>query len=72
MRRQPVIGDVIVKMYPSFSGGYLTFYGLAETANLPVPIIADPGLLIAFRPDLIHAVTPVTRGLRLSVVSWFV
>jgi predicted 2-oxoglutarate/Fe(II)-dependent dioxygenase YbiX len=55
-----------------FSGGYLTFYGLAEAASMPVPIIAEPGLLIAFRPDLIHAVTPVTRGMRCSIVSWFV
>jgi predicted 2-oxoglutarate/Fe(II)-dependent dioxygenase YbiX len=55
-----------------FSGGYLTFYGLAAAASMPIPIIAEPGLLVAFRSDLIHAVTPVTGGTRCSIVCWFV
>jgi predicted 2-oxoglutarate/Fe(II)-dependent dioxygenase YbiX len=57
----------------TFSGGYLTFYGLVGGAvNLPVPLIAEPGLLVAFRSTMIHYVTPVTRGKRFAVACWFV
>jgi SM-20-related protein len=55
----------------SFSGGYLTLYGLGGAPSLPLPLIAAPGLLVAFRSDLIHAVTPVTRGMRHTIVGFF-
>jgi SM-20-related protein len=31
----------------------------------------EEGLLIAFRSDLLHEVTPVTHGERYTLVSWF-
>jgi SM-20-related protein len=54
----------------SYEGGSLTFYGLiGESVGLP--LTGSPGLLVAFRSELVHAVTPVTRGERCTVVGWF-
>jgi SM-20-related protein len=58
-----------------FSGGTLNFYGLlgqgsgGETIGLPLE--ARAGLLVAFRSDVVHGVSEVTRGQRFTVVSWF-
>jgi len=57
-----------------YGGGSLTFYGLMgdpRTEGLGFPLVGETGLLIAFRPDLLHEVTPVTHGERHTVVSWF-
>jgi SM-20-related protein len=32
---------------------------------------AEPGMLVAFRSETTHEVTPVTHGNRYSIVSWF-
>jgi SM-20-related protein len=58
----------------SYAGGALTFFGLmgdprVDTAGFP--LVGEPGLLVAFPSDLVHSVTPVTRGERYTVVSWF-
>jgi SM-20-related protein len=54
----------------SYEGGNLTFYGLmGESVGLP--LAGNPGLLVAFRSELVHSVTPVTRGERCTVVTWF-
>ena len=54
----------------SYEGGNLTFYGLmGESVGLP--LTGSPGLLVAFRSELVHAVTPVSHGERCTVVSWF-
>lgn len=37
---------------------------------LGVPIYPQTGLLIAFRPQLLHEVSPVTAGQRYTVVTW--
>jgi len=57
----------------SYVGGKLTFYGLMEDPlwkSCGLPLIGEEGLLIAFRSDITHEVTPVTHG-AYSVVSWF-
>ncbi|HEX8723356.1 MAG TPA: 2OG-Fe(II) oxygenase [Pyrinomonadaceae bacterium] len=58
----------------TFGGGELLIYR-AEGAALPGPVVfpvkGEPGLLVAFRADTLHEVTPVTRGERFTVVSWF-
>jgi len=57
-----------------FGGGSLTFYGLMggpEWEKCAFPLDPEPGLLVAFRSDILHEVQPVTFGQRLSVVSWF-
>ena len=57
-----------------YGGGSLTFYGLMgdpRLQNVGLPLRGEPGVLIAFRTDIIHEVTPVTHGERFTVVSWF-
>jgi len=58
----------------SYGGGSLTFYGLLdgpEWEKCGFPLNADPGLLIAFRSNTVHEVSPVTHGRRFTIVSWF-
>lgn len=57
------------------TGGSLTFPGLVRDPRLAgcgFPVLGETGLLIAFPSGLAHAVSPVTRGARYSVVAWFV
>jgi SM-20-related protein len=57
---------------PPYEGGALTFYGLMAAApQLGLALTPKQGLLVAFRSELIHAVTPVTRGERCTIVSFF-
>lgn len=58
----------------SYCGGALTFYGLIDDPcwkPYGFPLVGEQGLLIAFRSDVLHKVTVVTRGERYSIVSWF-
>lgn len=58
----------------SYCGGALTFYGLMDDPHWKTygfPLVGERGLLIAFRSDVLHEVTVVTRGERYSIVSWF-
>jgi SM-20-related protein len=58
----------------SYQGGALTFYGLLEGPTwekCPFPVEPEPGLLVAFRSDILHEVQPVTFGQRFTIVSWF-
>jgi len=58
----------------SFGGGRLTFFGLmgdSRAEGVGFPLAIEKGMLIAFRSDLIHSVTPVTVGERCSIVNWF-
>jgi len=57
-----------------YVGGKLTFYGLMKDPlwkNCGLPLIGEEGLLIAFRSDVTHEVTPVTCGTRHTIVTWF-
>jgi SM-20-related protein len=57
-----------------YGGGHLTFYGLLPGhgwQNIGHPLTAEEGLLIAFRPDTPHEVTPVTWGSRYTIATWF-
>ncbi len=58
----------------TYTGGSLIIYGILkdprfESRGFKVPGAA--GMLLAFRSDLFHEVTPVTRGSRYTVVTWF-
>ncbi|MGH7849476.1 MAG: 2OG-Fe(II) oxygenase [Thermodesulfobacteriota bacterium] len=58
----------------TYTGGSLIIYGILkdprfESRGFKVPGAA--GMLLAFRSDLFHEVTPVTSGSRYTVVSWF-
>lgn len=58
-----------------YAGGSLGFYGLLKDprcAHLGIPVKGRAGLLVAFRSDVVHQVTPVARGERFTIVSWFV
>lgn len=52
----------------TYGGGSLVIY---RAGDLTFPVLGEPGLLVAFRSDTVHEVTPVTRGERFTVVSWF-
>lgn len=58
-----------------FTGGSLALYGLLKDPRcqyIGIPIKAKTGLMVAFRSDVFHQVTPVIDGERLSIVSWFI
>ena len=57
-----------------YGGGKLTFHGIlneAQWANCAFSLDPHPGLLVAFRSDLLHEVKRVTFGQRFTIVSWF-
>lgn len=56
----------------AYGGGALSFYGLlAGRPDVGLPLDAEPGLLVAFRSEVPHGVSPVTHGERYTIVSWF-
>ncbi|HEX8283149.1 MAG TPA: 2OG-Fe(II) oxygenase [Pyrinomonadaceae bacterium] len=58
----------------AFGGGSLVFYEPhADTARkeLGAPAPVEPGLLVAFRAETTHEVTPVTHGQRFAIVCWY-
>jgi SM-20-related protein len=58
----------------TYGGGFLTFYGLMGDLRLKrhgFSLSAERGLLVAFRSNVVHEVTPVTHGERYTIVSWY-
>jgi len=58
----------------TYEGGNLVFYNLLEgerLARLGLSLTGHPGLLVAFDSAVIHEVKPVTRGERVTIVTWF-
>lgn len=58
----------------TFGGGELLIYrarGEGHAGPVVFPVLGAAGLLVAFRSDTVHEVAPVTRGERLTVVTWF-
>jgi SM-20-related protein len=51
----------------AYRGGSLVFSNLRERFRAP----AEPGMLVAFRSETTHEVTPVTQGERYSIASWY-
>lgn len=57
-----------------YNGGSLNLYGLINQPGWEdkgFPLGGKPGLLVAFRSNIIHEVTPVTFGKRFTIVNWF-
>lgn len=57
-----------------YQGGNLTFYGLMDQHpwhGVGLPLESEPGMLVAFRPDIMHEVTPVTGGSRYAITTWY-
>jgi SM-20-related protein len=79
--RRRLISAIVFLNQPSrkgtdegYSGGTLRFHGLLEGphwAACPFPFEPEPGMLVAFRSDVLHEVQPVTSGRRFTVVTWF-
>jgi predicted 2-oxoglutarate/Fe(II)-dependent dioxygenase YbiX len=55
----------------AYGGGSLVFHGRYPEVDLRIPAPAVPGTLVAFRAETTHEVTPVTHGVRYTLVSWF-
>ncbi|GLQ34143.1 hypothetical protein GCM10007939_04260 [Amylibacter marinus] len=58
----------------SYCGGSLKIYGLLDNPALKdwgVSLTGAQGLLVAYRADLLHEVTPVLSGSRYAIVSRF-
>ena len=67
-------GEAEEERSDTYSGGALKFYGLLDDARAKgygFPLKGEAGLLTAFRSTLMHEVTPVTRGERYTIVTWF-
>lgn len=57
-----------------YGGGSLSFHDLLDDPRLEergLPLTGEAGLLVAFSPNLLHQVTPVTHGERFTVVTWY-
>lgn len=54
-----------------YSGGSLVLHGPYSGPQLRVAMPALPGSLVAFRSEMTHEVTPVTRNERFTIVSWY-
>jgi predicted 2-oxoglutarate/Fe(II)-dependent dioxygenase YbiX len=50
----------------AYSGGALVLH-----VEPPVTLAPAPGTLVAFPSETTHEVLPITRGERLSIVSWY-
>jgi predicted 2-oxoglutarate/Fe(II)-dependent dioxygenase YbiX len=57
----------------TYEGGALTLFGLLDSddRNVGLPVTGEAGALIGFPSEMLHEVTPITRGERYTVVSWF-
>jgi len=51
----------------AYCGGSLVFSSLTDQVSIP----SEPGMLVAFRSETTHEVTPVTHGERYSIASWY-
>jgi predicted 2-oxoglutarate/Fe(II)-dependent dioxygenase YbiX len=58
-----------------YGGGHLVFYGMFEDPiwqSYGFPFPSKPGMLVAFRSDILHEVKSVTHGERYTAVNWFI
>ena len=58
----------------TYEGGALTLFGLlngGDDRDVGLPVQGEAGALIGFPSEMLHEVTPITRGERFTVVSWF-
>jgi predicted 2-oxoglutarate/Fe(II)-dependent dioxygenase YbiX len=56
-----------------YGGGSLTLFGLVdapEWRGVGIPVTPAAGMLVAFDSTVLHEVTPVTAGRRITAVDW--
>jgi SM-20-related protein len=57
-----------------YAGGALRFFHPQADAtweNCRVPFYGEPGMLVIFRSDTVHEVTPILHGQRYTAVTWY-
>ena len=59
--------STVIFLSRDYFGGSLVFSNLREQFEMP----AELGMLVAFRSETTHEVTPVTQGERYSIASWY-
>lgn len=59
--------STVIFLNGDYDGGSLVFSNLRERFRVP----CEPGMLLAFRSETTHEVTPVTHGERYSIASWY-
>lgn len=75
----PVIHDdsrhrrisVVLFLNDAYRGGELVLHGAYPNYTDRSVVPAAPGVLVAFRSQTTHEVTPVVEGVRYTVVSWY-
>jgi SM-20-related protein len=67
------LNDPAGRSGPLFEGGALILYDMLgeQASNYGLDVPPEAGLLVAFRPELRHEVTPVTAGVRCVAVERF-
>jgi SM-20-related protein len=55
----------------TYGGGSFVFHGPYSARPLRLPMAPAAGTLLVFRAETTHEVTPVTRGERFTIVTWF-
>jgi predicted 2-oxoglutarate/Fe(II)-dependent dioxygenase YbiX len=55
----------------TYGGGDLTLHGTYPQFDRRHVVPAEPGTLVAFPSETTHEVTPVTHGVRYTIVSWY-
>ena len=56
----------------AYGGGSLLFHARGAAFGTAAHALAgEPGMLVAFRAETTHEVTPVTHGVRLTIASWY-
>lgn len=63
--------SVVLFLNDRYGGGTLTLHGRYPDYDLRHAVIGEPGMLVAFRSETTHEVTPVTDGERYTIVSWY-
>lgn len=63
--------SVVIFLNGGYGGGELTLHGKYPDYDARHAIEGAPGMLVAFRSETTHEVTPVTHGERYTIVSWY-
>lgn len=53
----------------TYVGGALLVHEPYPNSDLHIPVVAEPGTLVAFRAETTHEITPVLHGVRYTIVS---
>lgn len=73
VRDRQVSAVMFLDSADSFGGGELTFHRWDRDSDeaLSEVVSAEPGLMVTFLSDVLHEVTPVSWGVRRTIVTWF-